>query len=269
VELTNEYNEVLSTFWVRNLIYKEMDGLKNRFAEFRKIINLPNFIHHLEMQRINNILNKKKSLKNDKSNLTSSTLKSYFNNSNMRNKINSSNLNSFYNSSYDNDKRRQINIFRNTTADGSTVGFDFFVRNNSKKEQKVFNYTDKEIISVNTPRFSNFHFMNKIKKDRKSFIRDRYKDELNNKINKNIIKGEEQLWFKNVYLNNPRSHKVKNFKTNYEVPHSRIDNYNDKYLYFRDKMQQEKKTSDIINVKESIQNNSSSRNNTSNNYNYD
>ena len=32
VELTNEYNEVLSTIWVRNLIYKEMTELKNRFA---------------------------------------------------------------------------------------------------------------------------------------------------------------------------------------------------------------------------------------------
>jgi len=270
VELTNEYNEVLSTVWVRNLIYKEMTELKNRFAEFRKLINLPNFIHQLEMQRINNILNKKKSLRNDKSNLTSSTLKSYYNNSNLRSYANSSNINSYYNSSYDNDKRHQINIFQNTTTDGSTVGFDFFDSNNIKKDQKVFNYTDKEIISVNTPSISNFHFMNKIKKDRKSFIRARYKDELNNNINKININGEEELWFKNVYLNNPRSHKVKNFRTNYEVPHSRIDSFNDKYLYFRDKIQQEKKNSDIINVKESIQNKSSIQNNNNNNnyYNY-
>ena len=267
VELTNEYNEVLSTVWVRNLIYKEMNELKNRFAEFRKLINLPNFIHHMEMQRINNILNKKKFLKNDRSNLTSSTLKSYFNNSIMRNYSNSSNINSYYNSSYDNDKRRQINIFQNTTVEGSTVGFDFFDSNNNKMEQKVFNYTDKEIISVNTPSLSNFNYMNKIKKDRKSFIRARYKDELNNNIKKINIKGEEELWFKNVYLNNPRSHKIKNFRTNYEVPHSRIDSFNDKYLYFRDKIQQEKKNSDIINVKESIQNKSTSQNNNNNYYN--
>jgi len=268
VELTNEYNEVLSTVWVRNLIYKEMYELKNRFSEFRKLMNLPNFMHHLETQRINSILNKKKSLKNEKSNLTSSTLKSYFNNSNMRSYANNSNFNSYYNSSYDNDKRHPINIFQNTTVDGSTVGFDFFDSTNSKNDQKVFNYTDKEIISVNTPSISNFHFMNKIKKDRKSFIRARYKAELNNNINKINIKGEEQLWFKNVYLNNPRSHKVKNFRTNYEVPHSRIDSFNDKYLNFRDKMQQEKKNSDIINVKDSIQNKSNSKNNNNiNNYN--
>ena len=59
MELKNEYNEVLSTVWVRNLIYKEMTELKNRFAEFRNLMNLPNFIHNLEMQRINKILNKK------------------------------------------------------------------------------------------------------------------------------------------------------------------------------------------------------------------
>ena len=267
VELTNEYNEVLSTVWVRNLIYKEMTELKNRFAEFRNLMNLPNFIHNLEMQKINKILNKRKSLKNEKSNLTSSTLKSYFNNSNMKSYANSSNINSYYNSSYDNDKRHLINIFQNTTADGSTVGFDFFDCNNSKKEQKVFDYTDKEIISVNTPSISNFHFMNKIKKDRKSLIRGKYKDELNNNINKNNIKGEEKLWFKNVYLNNPRSHKIKNFRTNYEVPRSRIDSFNDKYLYFRDKIQQEKKNSDIINIKESTQNKSSIQNNNNNYYN--
>ena len=269
VELTNEYNEVLSTVWVRNLIYKEMNELKNRFAEFRKLINLPNFIHNMEMQRINNILNKKKVLKNDKSNLTSSTLKSYFNNSNMRSYVNSSNINSNYNSSYDNDKRRPINFFQNTNDDGMAVGFDFFDSNNDKKEQKVSNYTDKEIISVNTPRICNFHFINRIKKGRKSFIRARYKDELSHNINNIKLKGEEDLWFKDVYLNNPRSHKVKNFKTNYEVPHSRIDSFNDKYIYFRDKIQQEKKNSDFMNIKESIQKKSTSQKNiNNNNYNY-
>ena len=59
IELKNEFNQHLTTVWVRNVIYSEINELKNRFAEFRKSIKLSNYLDYMNTKKKNNILNKK------------------------------------------------------------------------------------------------------------------------------------------------------------------------------------------------------------------
>ena len=56
-ELKNEFNQHLTTVWIRNLIYSEIYELKNRFIEFRKSIKLSNSIDYMNIKMKNNSLN--------------------------------------------------------------------------------------------------------------------------------------------------------------------------------------------------------------------
>jgi hypothetical protein len=223
VELTNEYNEVLSTVWVKNLIYSEINALQNNFSEFKKTIKLSNFVKVMNNQRVKNILNKK-GLKNNKSNFTESTFKSNYDASNIKIFENSSNIDSNYNNySYENDKKYKFNKTNNKTDNDIVLGFDFFHSENKPKQN--ITYTKKQIISVNTPNVTHANLINKMKNYKQSFIHSKYKDQLNDANNK------ENLWFRNVFLNNSRSNKIRNFAKNYEnlTSHIKVNNKYDSY----------------------------------------
>ena len=193
VELTNEYNEIISTVWVKNLVYSEINELQNRFAKFKNYIN---FTSYINSQKEKKLLKKKSLGKNNQSNFTSSTLKSYFDNSNIKSFSNSSNINSNYykNETDKSDKKYKLNISNKTNNNDRTMGFDFF---SEKKPRIIMNYNDKKIIPINTPiqNFKNSLYQSKNKS----------KD------------SEYKTWFKNIYVNNPRSHRVKNFINNNEI----------------------------------------------------
>ena len=210
VELISEYNDVLSTVWVKNLVYNEINELENKFAEFRSALKLSNFVENLYSQKDKKILRRKSLGVNNQSNFTSSTFKSHFDNSNIKNNSNSSNFNSNY-FNYDNDKKNKLNI-KNNVKNNMTMGFDFFINNNKPKEIKK--YIDKQIISINTPYITQNNFVSNLNNYKSSFFPTKNKNELNN----NEDKSTNRLWFKNVFINNPRNHKVRNFGIKYEIP---------------------------------------------------
>ena len=206
IELKNEYNQHLTTVWVKNLICNEIIGLKNRFVEFRKSVKFSNFIKVMETKKINNL--KKKLKKNDRSNFTSSTLRSYFDNSCIKGFLNNSNMNSNINSyknlNNNSNEKSKNTITQNTTINDPTVGFDFY-DNNTKK---ISNYNSKQIININSPySTSNESLINRFKYlSFKKWNKNKNRTQLNNEY-----KQDEKMLFRNVYLNNPRSHKIKNF----------------------------------------------------------
>ena len=206
IELKNEFNQHLSTVWVKNLIYKEIDELENRFAEFRKSINYSNFVKNIN-SKINNLLNKKTLKKNDKSNITSSTLRSYFDNSYIKSYFNTSNINSNNNYSNENEKYKN-NMSQNNTINDIIVGFDFFDNNPKKKPNQ------KQIININSPYTKQKYINKKIKYNiLKNSLKQINKTEFNNEF----IKSEKML-FRDIYLNKPRKKKIKNFGNQYPSP---------------------------------------------------
>ena len=250
VELTNEYNEVLSTVWVKNLVYSEINELQNRFSEFRKTIKLSNFVKSMNNQRIKNILNKK-GLKNNRSNFTASTFKSNYDTSNIKSFEHSSNIDSNYNNnSYENDKKYKFNKTHDKADTGLALGFDFFHSENKSKQN--ITYRNKQVISVNTPSVNHVNLINKMKNYKQSFIHSKYKTQNNDNNNK------DNLWFKNVFLNNPRSNKIRNFSKNYENLASSIKSNNkfDPYSQRKKNKNENGNNDDIINrlIKESIHN---------------
>ena len=218
IELTNEYNEVLSTVWVKNLIYSEINSLQNRFSEFRKTIKLSNFAKAMNNQKIKNMLNKK-GLKNNRSNFTASTFKSNYDTSNIKSFEHSSNIDSNYNNfSYENDKKYKFNKTHDKVDKDLSLGFDFF--HNENKPKQNITYRNKQVISVNTPSVTHVNLINKMRNYKQSFAHSKYKTQNNDTDNK------ENLWFRNVFLNNPRSNKIRNFAKNYENLASSISTNN-------------------------------------------
>ena len=226
IELKNEFNQHLTTVWVRNVIYSEINELKNRFAEFRKSIKLSNYLDYMNTKKKNNILNKKNLKKNDKSNITSSTLRSYLDNSYIKSFLNNSNINS-NNYSKEIGKKHIYTLTQNNTLNDFTVGFDFFY--NKYYSQKRTNYNNKkQLISINNINNSYNTQRNNINRlkympFKKTSLNKKNKVELNN----NDINNQGEMLFKNVYLNNPRGNKAKNF----DIPSpthikSRIDFFN-------------------------------------------
>ena len=202
IELKNEFNQHLSTVWVQNLINSEINELKNRFSEFRNSIKFSNFLEFMNSKNKFNLSNKKTLKKNDKSNFTSTTFRSYFDNSYIKSYLNNSNLNSNYN----NENNQVSKNSQNTTINNIIMSFDFYDNNNSKK---LVNYNDKPIIKINEPNTTNKNLIKKLKYNPyKKTLFNKNKTEVNNNYEK-----KEDLWFKNVFLNNPRSNKIKNFKT--------------------------------------------------------
>ena len=218
VELTNEYNEVLSTVWVKNLISSEINALQNRFSEFRKTIKLSNFVNAMNKEKVKNLLNKK-GLKNNRSNFTSSTFKSNYDTNNLKSFEHSSNIDSNYNNySYENEKKNKFNKTHDKIDNDLALGFDFFHSKNKPKQN--ITYRNKQIISVNTPNVTHINLINKMKNYKQYFIHSKYKNQNNDTNNK------DNLWFRNVFLNNPRSNKIKNFSKNYENIKSSIRSNN-------------------------------------------
>ena len=218
IELKNEYNQLLTTVWVKNLINREINVLKNRFAEFRKRVKFSNFFEFIHGKNTNN--SKKTLKKNDKSNFTSSTLRSYFDSSYIKSFMNSSNINS--NNNNNSCERSKNTITQNTTINEATVGFDFF----DGSAKKISNYNNKKIVNIINPyNKTNANLVNKIKYlpfKKSLYNKNKNKTELNHEL-----KNEGKMLFKNVYLNNPRNNKAKNF----DIPtptniKSRIDFFN-------------------------------------------
>ena len=227
IELKNEFNQHLSTVWVKNLIYSEINELKNRFSEFRNSIKFSNFLEYMNSKKK---LKLKALKKNDKSNITSSTLRSYFDNSYLKNIFNNSNLNSNINN--ENKKISKNSFTQNTMINNITMGFDFFDNNNSKK---IVNYNDKKIMTIKEPYKTNKHLIKKQKYiSYKKALFQKNKTELNHNNKEN-----ENLWFKNVFLNNPRSNKIKNF----EIPDTNLIKSR-----FKDIKNNGKPNCDIINI---------------------
>ena len=248
IELTNEYNEVLSTVWVKNLIYSEINELQNRFSDFRKTIKLSNFVKAMNNQRIKNLLNKK-GLKNNRSNFTASTFKSNYDTSNIKSFEHSSNIDSNYNNySYENEKKSKFNKIYDKTDNDVALGFDFFHSENKPKQN--ITYRNKQIISVNTPNVTHANLINEMKNYKQSFFRSKYKTQNNDANNK------ENLWFRNVFLNNPRSNKIRNFGKNYENLASSIKSKNKFESYSQRKKNENGNNNDIINrlIKQSVHN---------------
>ena len=179
----------------------------------------------------NNSLNKKTLKKNDKSNITSSTLRSYFDSSYIKSFLNNSNINSNINNSSENEKKNIYTLTQNNTINDLTVGFDFFENRNHSR--KITNYSNnKQVVhidNINNP--YNTHRNNINKKNyipfKKTSLNKKNKTQLNTNTDLN---NQGKMLFSNVYLNNPRSNKAKNF----DIPSStniksRIDFFNNKY----------------------------------------
>ena len=208
LELKNEYNQDLSTVWVRNLIYSEINELKNRFALFRQSMKFSNFVEYMNTQKKLRLLNKKTLKKNEKSNLTSSTLKSNYDN--LHNFFNNSNANSKYNyynnNYYEMNKINKTYFNYNKSINNNTMNFDFFDSNTPKN---ILKHNKKNIINLN----QSYTNHDKLRKKQKQY--NTYKKELDNNNKTEINNNNKEkggIWFKDVFINNPRSHKIKNFE---------------------------------------------------------
>jgi hypothetical protein len=89
-----------------------------------------------------------------------------------------------------------------------------------------------------------------MKNYKQSFFHSKYKTQNNDANNK------ENLWFRNVFLNNPRSNKIRNFGKNYENLASSIKSNNKFESYSQRKKNENGNNNDIINrlIKQSVHN---------------
>ena len=239
IELKNEYNQHLTNVWIQNLINDEINELKNRFIDFRKSLNLSNY---LETQRKNRSINSK-IFKTDDSYFTTSTYRTNLNQSKRKSSINNnSNIISNYNSSYENDESRKINLNFNYTLNEMNAGFDFFNANlkkartirpiNPKKVTNVFFNKNFKFNANNIWNLNKIHLKN-------TLIKSKNKTELDNQYNG----GNSQL-IKNLYINQPRGSQVRNFKSN--IPDdikSKVQSINNEFNSNR--ISQDKKNFDI------------------------
>ena len=211
IELKNEYNQHLTSVWVQNLINDEISQLKNKFVDFRKSLNLSNY---LERERTNKSFNNRIYIKKDDSYFTSSTYRTNLNQSQRKSSINNnSNIISNYNGSYDHDDLQKSNINKNYTINEMNVGFDFFnIKTNKNRtiktdgQKNMINFILKKDIKFNS--INNQSNNNKIHL-KNDLIKKKNKTELNNEY-----EGKNSELIKKLYVNEPRSSKVKNFKMN-------------------------------------------------------
>ena len=215
IELKNEFNQHLTTVWVKNLVYREINELKNRFGQFKKSMNFSKFLEYMNYKRKNN---KKALKKNEKSNLTSSTFRSYFENSNLKTFVNNSNINSYY---YENEKKFKNTLTQDSTINDMTLGFDFFDNNNSRK---YVNFADNQVNNINSQYITHGNLIKNLNNSHnsKKSLNNKNKTELNN-----IYKRKGNELFKNIYLSNQRCNKVKNIENPILINiKSKIDNFN-------------------------------------------
>jgi len=214
IELKNEYNQHLTTVWIQNLINDEIKELKNRFVDFRKSLNLSNY---LEKEKKNYYSTNSKIIsKKDDSYFTESTYRTNLNQSQRKSSMNNnSNIISNYNSSYDHDDIQKLNFIKNYTITEMNAGFDFFTSKANKiKTIKVNNTKNmidfilKKNIKFNEINRKSNKNLNKIN-IKNTLIKSKNKTELNNEY-----KSENSSVIKNLYINNPRKNKIKNFKLN-------------------------------------------------------
>ena len=80
IELRNQFNQHLTTIWVKNLIDSEINELQTRFGEFRKPKKFPSYSEYLKSSSKSYLSNEKSFKKNNISNITASTFRSHFDN---------------------------------------------------------------------------------------------------------------------------------------------------------------------------------------------
>ena len=214
IELKNEYNQHLTNVWIQNLINNEFNELKNRFIEFKRSLNLSNYI---EEQRKNKSFTNKIIIKKDDSYFTESTHRTNFNISKRKNSLNNnSNIMSINNNSYENEENNKIMVNKNYTLNEMNTGFDLFFYNTKRgrtikpmNTKYITNFVLKKNIKLNTDNnnksndnFNKIHLKN-------TLIKSKNKTELDNEYH-----GENSNLIKNLYINNPRGKKIKSFKLN-------------------------------------------------------
>ena len=214
IELKNEYNQHLTTVWIQNLINDELNELKNRFIEFKRSLNLSNYI---EAQRKNKSFTHKIMIKKDDSYFTESTYRTNFNISKRKNSINNySNIMSNNNNSYENDENNKLVFNTNYTLNEMNTGYDLFFYNSKRgrmikpmNTKYTTNFVLKKNIKLNTDgnNKSNIN-LNKIHL-KNTLIKSKNKTELDNEYH-----GANSNLIKNLYTNNPRGKKIKSFKLN-------------------------------------------------------
>ena len=214
IELKNEYNQHITNVWIQNLINDEINELKNRFIEFKQSLNLSNYI---EIQKKNNSLKNQLLIKKDDSFFTESTYRTNFNISKRKNSLNNnSNIISNYNSSFQYDDNFKMKLKNNQTINEINNGFDFFTEKSKRvrtikpiNTKHISNFVFKKNIKFNAIKNKSNHNLNKsnIINLKNSLVKSKNKTELNNEYH-----GQNTNLFKNLYTNNPRSNKIKNFK---------------------------------------------------------
>ena len=213
IELKNEYNQHLTSVWVQNLINDEINQLKNKFVDFRKSLNLSNY---LEREKANKSFNKGIYIKKDDSYFTSSTYRTNLNQSRRKSSINNNNSNiiSNYNSSYDQDDLHKLINNKNYTINEMNMGFDFFNNKNRNRtlladnQKNLLDFLFRKDIKFNSINNNSKNNLNKIHL-KNNLIITKNKTELENEYN-----GQNSDLFKKLYVNNPRNSKIKNFKVN-------------------------------------------------------
>ena len=211
IELKNEYNQHLTSVWVQNLINDEINQLKNKFVDFRKSLNLSNY---LEREKANKSFNKGIYIKKDDSYFTSSTYRTNLNQSRRKSSINNNNSNiiSNYNSSYDQDDLHKLINNKNYTINEMNMGFDFFNNKNRNRtllednQKNLLDFLFRKDIKFNSINNNSKKNLNKIHL-KNNLIITKNKTELENEYN-----GQNSDLFKKLYVNNPRNSKIKNFK---------------------------------------------------------
>ena len=211
IELKNEYNQHLTSVWVQNLINDEINQLKNKFVDFRKSLNLSNY---LEREKANKSFNKGIYIKKDDSYFTSSTYRTNLNQSRRKSSINNNNSNiiSNYNSSYDQDDSHKLINNKNYTINEMNMGFDFFNNKNRNRtlladnQKNLLDFLFRKDIKFNSINNNSKNNLNKIHL-KNNLIITKNKTELENEYN-----GQNSDLFKKLYVNNPRNSKIKNFK---------------------------------------------------------
>ena len=265
IELKNEYNQHLTTVWIQNLINNEINQLKNKFMELKQSLNLSNFF---QTQKQNNSLNNRIIKRKDDSYFTESTYRTKMNQSKRKSSINNNNSNiiSNYNSSYEMDDNNKIKLNYNYTISEMNAGFDLFSHKPKMvraikpiNTKNIYNFVMKTNIKFNAINNKTNYDLNK-SDIKKTFNKSQNKTELNEEYH-----GQNTNLFKNLYVNNPRSNKIKNFKLN--IP----DNINSKIPVINNEINNSrfslsKKNFDII---EKINNKTNNNNSTINNFNSD
>ena len=211
IELKNEYNQHLTSVWVQNLINDEINQLKNKFVDFRKSLNLSNY---LEREKANKSFNKGIYIKKDDSYFTSSTYRTNLNQSRRKSSINNNNSNiiSNYNSSYDQDDLHKLINNKNYTINEMNMGFDFFTNKNRNRtlladnQKNLLDFLFRKDIKFNSINNNSKNNLNKIHL-KNNLIITKNKTELENEYS-----GQNSDLFKKLYVNNPRNNKIKNFK---------------------------------------------------------